>query len=78
MNDTVEDFARMAFIENEVAKKLMTYRENTEASLVIFALLRCARRLLRLYPLAKQEELLTAIVPFMRGDAVPGSKFLVQ
>jgi len=78
MDYSAEDFSRLEFIENQIARRLMEWRGNTPAELVIFALCRCARRLLRIHPPAKQEEILSIIVPFMRGDVAPGSKFLIN
>lgn len=73
-----DDFNRMHHVENEIARRLIEWRGNTPAELVIFALVRCARRLLRLHPPNKQEEILLLIVPFLRGDDTPGSKFLIH
>jgi hypothetical protein len=78
----LQDEQRMKHVEREIARTCHPYRENTEAALVIFALFRCARILLRLYPKETQEELLLVLVPFIRGENAPGaskaSRFLLN
>ena len=71
------DLQRLEHIENQIARRLVEWRGNTAAELVIYALMRCARRLIHLHPPSKQEELLLVVVPFLRGDDAPGSKFLM-
>jgi hypothetical protein len=63
---------RMQHIEVEVMKLLTPYRENTEAALVIFAILRIARSLLRLYSAQTQAQLLPVLVAFLEGKE-PGT-----
>lgn len=57
-----EDFDRMRHIEDEVAKRLLEFKDNTEAALVVFALIRIAKRMLALYPDATRAELTEVIV----------------
>lgn len=65
------ELEQMKRIENEVARTLAPFRANTEAGLAIFALIRCARLLLRLYPERTQQELLSVVVPFLQGGPPP-------
>lgn len=63
-----EDFARMKNAQGEIVKAIVPYSENTEAALVIFALCRCAKIMLDLYPPAKRAALVEVIVGFLQGD----------
>lgn len=68
MNLKAADLERMKHIETEIAKTVAAYRENTEAALVIFALLRVARTLLSLYSKKSQDWLIEDVgIPFLRG-----------
>ena len=62
------DLDRMKHIRGEVERLLLPYRENTEAALVIGALLQICRILLVLYPKATREDLLAGIIPFLKGE----------
>lgn len=65
-----EDLQQVERIQGELTKTLLPYRGNTEAMLAIFALLRCARILLWLYPTSVRDAVLEqAILPFLRGEA---------
>lgn len=61
------DLERMLFVQAEIAKTILPYRQNTEASLVIFALVRCAKILLDLYPPETREQLAEVVIYFLRG-----------
>jgi len=68
------DAERMKEIERELVKALLPYATGarpTEAGLAVFALVRCARTLLRKYPKRAQEDLLDAVVPFLEGKTEP-------
>lgn len=67
---SVEDLDRMRFIKGEIERSVLPYRDNTEAALVIGALLQVAKTLLVLYPHETQKLLLTAMVPFLTGERV--------
>lgn len=50
------DVDRMNFLEAEITKAILPYRENTEAAIVVAALMRCARKLIDRYnPVAKKQ-----------------------
>lgn len=71
---------RMAFLEDKVSRALTPYRQNTEAAIAVAALLRCARKLIELYPPAKQLELVELAVAFLkkeRVDLVEDSKLVL-
>lgn len=69
LNFTDEDFRAMRAVQSVLIAALLPFRAKTEAALVVFALVRCARVMLRLYPEKTQRELLTAIVPYLQGQA---------
>jgi hypothetical protein len=64
------DVDQMNHIQREVERVLLQYRENTEAAIVVSALMRCARILIRQYPERAQKDLLTVTIAFLRGDDV--------
>lgn len=64
------DTERMHFMQSEIAKAILPYRENTEAAIVVMALMRVARILLRLYPEPVRGELLSACVAYLQGKGV--------
>lgn len=67
--------ARMRVIEKSIEKFIFQFQENTEAAIVIFALTRLLRRLIRVYPKQKtRDELLMAIVPFLEGKDGPDAE----
>ncbi len=68
------DEDRMKHIENEIAREVVKYRENTETAIVVFALVRVARALLRKYRnKTTREQLLEDVaIPFLRGHTEPG------
>lgn len=61
------DARLMKQAEQVLVRALMPFRENTEASLIVFALMRCARVLLRLYPEATRKELTRVCVGYLEG-----------
>lgn len=65
------ELSQMKRVEVEVAGVLHKYRQNTEAGLVAFALIRCARVLLRCYPKATQKELISVCVDYLNGRTQP-------
>lgn len=73
-----ENFKQMARVENHVASVLAPYRANTEAALVVLALMRCARILLKLYPLEVKAVLVGLCCDYLqeRADPSTGGSFL--
>jgi hypothetical protein len=73
LNFDGQEFAQMKRVETAVIQTLLPFRDDgkTEAALVVFALLRCARVMLRLYPEQTQRELLQALVPYLEGKTGP-------
>jgi len=69
-----ENFAQLQAVERTAWSALAPFRNGrTEAILVVFALLRIARRLLELYPEKDQQIFRPLTVAFMRGDtSAPG------
>jgi hypothetical protein len=65
------EIEQMKRIENEVAGLLAKYRDNTEAGIVVFALVRCARTLLRLYPESTEQQLARVVADFLEDRAAP-------
>lgn len=72
----LEDAAQMRGIEQTVAKALTPYRNGrTETLLVVFALLRIARILLRLYPKEIQDKVAPMLAAFLQGNnTMPGAE----
>ena len=62
---TSTEIDRMAFIQREVEKAVIPYRENTEAAIVVGALMRVARILLDLYPEGLRAELVEAASAYL-------------
>lgn len=79
---TPDDRKQMERIERQVSDTLRPYRQSTEGALVVFALLRIARVLLRLYPEPTQGQLIRLGVDFLEGQHAPrdapGSSLLLQ
>lgn len=71
----LEDFNEMKKVEQAVFGSLTPYRNGrTEGALVVIALLRVARMILRLYPEDTQRTLLPLLIAFLRGDEeMPGA-----
>lgn len=69
-----ENFAQLQAVERAAWTSLLPFRNGrTEAIIVVFALLRIARKLLELYPPKDQAIFRPLTVAFMRGDAsAPG------
>lgn len=65
------DLDQMKRIEKELVAVLVKYRDNTEGSLPAFALVRCARTLLRLYPKPTEKVLTRVVVDFLEGRPAP-------
>ncbi len=69
--------AEMRKVQNAVVQTLLPFRERTEPAIVVFALIRCARVLLRLYSRKTQGEILPAIVAYLEGKTTaPGASSL--
>lgn len=65
---------RMKHIEGEIARAVLPYRENTEAFIVVCALVRVARLLLQRYPMKTRVLLRNEVLDFIEekvdaGDA---------
>lgn len=75
-----ERFNEMRAVQKEVVLALMPFKERTEAALVVFALIRAARVMLRLYPKKAQRELLEAVIPYLEGKTTmpEESPFLIH
>lgn len=66
------DFNRMLAIERALVQTLLPFRDGkTESGLAAFALVRCARVLLRRYPPETQKQLLGVITAFLEGKTSP-------
>lgn len=66
--DDVEQIKR---VEAEVIRALAPFRENTDPALALFALIRCARMLLRSCPPDSHRQLLPVIRAFLEGQSSP-------
>lgn len=69
------DTERMHFMQAEIVKAILPYRENTEAAIVVMALIRTARMLARLYPPATGDDLLNACCAYLKGQGIDEEKF---
>lgn len=65
------DAAQMRHIQREIVAVLVKYRHGTEAGLSIFALIRCARALLRRYPKPFQDDMRRLLEDFLAGRTSP-------
>lgn len=63
-----ENAARTQWIQDKIARAVLPFRENTEAAIVVLALIRCARILLDLYPKQARADLLEVIVLYLTGS----------
>jgi hypothetical protein len=66
-----DDLRRMKEIEHRLATLLTEYRGNTESALAVFACVRIARTLLRLYPKTTEQELRRLCIAFLNGETAP-------
>ncbi len=79
-----ENLERMAHVQTLIERAVLPFRENTEAAIVVFALIRVARFLLNLYPEKVRAELLEIISLYLKDEArvveAPSSlrRFLLQ
>ena len=69
MEFTGADHEQTAKIQLEIAKAIRPFAHNTEAALAVAALLRCARVLIRRYPLERQTALVDAAQMYLEGRA---------
>jgi hypothetical protein len=68
------DVAQMDHIQRVIEEAILPYRENTEASIVVGALIRVARILLSLYRPGKRDALISDTVTYLqaaRADVGP-------
>lgn len=65
------DAEQMKKVQAIVTSALMPFRHQVEAALVIFALVRCARILLNLYPEHVQRQLLGVLCDFLENRETP-------
>lgn len=70
------ELAQMVNVQGEITKAVLPFKENTEAALVIFALVRAAKILLGLYSPQSRAELVEVIVWFLANDGrvLPASR----
>lgn len=66
-----EDMEQIQRVEAEVLRALAPFRENTDPALALFALIRCARMLLRSCPPDSHRQLLPVIRAFLEGKSSP-------
>lgn len=66
------DAERMTFIQTEIEKAILPYRENTEAVLVVGALMRVARILLGLYKPDLRQGFISACSAYLQGKQTLG------
>jgi len=64
------DVEQMNHIQREIERAVLPYRDNTEAAIVVSALMRVARILIRLYPERAQRDLIAVTVAFLRNEEV--------
>lgn len=62
-----EHFEQMKRVQGDVVRVLLPFREKTESALIVFALARIARTLLRLYPDDTRQVLTRAVIAFLEG-----------
>jgi len=67
---TQTDIDRMIYIEGRIEQVLLEFRSNTEALLVMFALVRLARRLLRLYNADTRNQLAKPLSQYLTVEAL--------
>lgn len=63
-----ENLERMAFLEGEIRKAIVPYRDNTEAAIAVFALVRVAKALLGLYPPATRGAIVDVAQLYLMDD----------
>src|SRR5688572_9491125 len=63
-----EDIERMIHVQHTIERAIMPFRENTEAAIVIMAMMRIARILLGLYPMNVRRALVEQNEAFFRQD----------
>lgn len=62
-----DDAAQMRRVQRAIIQAVLPFKANTEAALVVFALARCARTMLRLYPEKTQKWMRTLLIAFLEG-----------
>lgn len=71
LNLTEADGSRMKAIEAHVARSIVQFKNNTEAMLVVFALVRCARLLLKQYPEGPRKKFALLLCDFLQEKEGP-------
>lgn len=67
------DAEQMRAVQKALIDAALPFRERTEAALVVFACVRIARTMLRLYNPKTQKQLLPVIIAFLEGKTTaPG------
>ena len=66
---SAENLARMKHVQGKITRSILPFRENTEAALVILALVGCVKILLDLYNPAARGELVEVIIAFLGNDS---------
>lgn len=65
---TPAELRQMARVKGAVTVVLLPFRQNTEAAIVVGALLQICKILLRLYPARTRDELILGAVTFLKDD----------
>lgn len=76
-----QELEQMKRVENAVATAITPFRNGrTEAGLIVFALVRVARVILRTYSPKTQADLIPVLVRFIeaRGDDAGGDRIILQ
>ena len=66
-----ENLGLMKRVETQLVHLLMPMRQTVEAALIVFALARCMRTLIRLYPKPRQVELRRVVIDYLEGRVSP-------
>lgn len=61
-------FDAMKEVEAVLTKAVMPFREKIEAALIVFALVRMARVLVRVYPATVQKQLTPILIAYLQGS----------
>lgn len=68
---TPENLAQMRKVQGRLVDTLLPFRQHTESALMVFALIRCARALVRLYPKGTRDMLIRLMCDYLQGRRTP-------